>query len=61
MNRIVELGKQVWSLLTEDERERYNIAGTFTFVENLVSLLNLNDFDWDDINMVESIHDKIFD
>lgn len=61
MNRIVELGKQIWSLLTEDERERYNIAGTFTFVENLVSLLNLNDFDWDDINMVESIHDKIFD
>lgn len=60
MNRIVELGKKVWSLLTEDERERYYIVGTFTFVEDIVSLLNINDFDWDDFNTVESIHDKIF-
>ena len=61
MDRIVELGKQVWSLLTEDERERYYMVGTFTFVEDVVSLLNINDFDWDDIDAIESIHDKIFD
>ena len=60
MDRIVELGKQVWSLLTEDERERYYIVGTFTFVEDIVSLLNISDFDWDDVCTVESIHDKIF-
>ena len=48
MDRIVELGKQVWSLLTEDERERYYMVGTLTFVEDIVSLLNISDFDWND-------------
>lgn len=61
MNRIVELGRQVWSLLTEEEHEKYYMVGTFTFVEDIVGLLNLNDFDWDDIDTIESIHDKIFD
>ena len=61
MDRIVELGKQVWSLLTEDERERYYMVGTLTFVEDIVSLLNINDFDWNDDYNIDSIHDKIFD
>lgn len=60
MNRIVELGKKVWSLLTEDERNRYYLVGTLTFIENIVALLNINDLDWDDFNLVESIHDQIF-
>ena len=61
MNRIVELGRQVWSLLTEDERERYYMVGTLTFVEDIVGLLNINDFDWNDDYNIDSIHDKIFD
>ena len=61
MDRIVELGKQVWSLLTDDERERYYMVGTLTFVEDIVSLLNINDFDWNDDYNIDSIHDKIFD
>lgn len=61
MNRIVELGRQVWSLLTEEEHERYYMVGTLTFVEDIVGLLNINDFDWNDDYNIDSIHDKIFD
>lgn len=61
MDRIVELGRQVWSLLTEDEHERYYMVGTLTFVEDIVALLNINDFDWNDEYNIDSIHDKIFD
>lgn len=61
MDRIVELGRQVWSLLTEDEHERYYMVGTLTFVEDIVSLLNINDFDWNDEYNIDSIHDQIFD
>lgn len=61
MDRIVELGKQVWSLLTEDEHERYYMVGTLTFVEDIVSLLNISDFDWNDEYNIDSIHDQIFD
>lgn len=61
MNRIVELGRQVWSLLTEEEHERYYMVGTLTFVEDIVGLLNINDFDSNDDYCIDSIHDKIFD
>ena len=61
MDRIVELGRQVWSLLTEDEQERYSMVGTLTFVEDIVKLLNINDFDWNDEYNIDSIHDRIFD
>lgn len=61
IDRIVELGRQVWSLLTEDEHENYYIEGTFTFVEDIVALLCISHLDWDDVNLVESIHDRIFD
>lgn len=61
MDRIVELGRQVWSLLTEDERERYYRVGTLTFVEDIVKLLNIYDFDWNDDYTIDSIRDHIFD
>jgi hypothetical protein len=61
MDRIVELGRHVWSLLTEDEHERYYMVGTLTFVEDIVGLLNITDFDWNDVYNIDSIHDKIFD
>lgn len=61
MDRIVELGRQVWSLLTEEEHERYYMIGTLTFVEDIVSLLNISDFDWNDEYNIDSIHDQIFD
>lgn len=60
-DRIVELGRQVWSLLTEEEHERYYMVGTLTFVEDIVGLLNISDFDWNDDYNIDSIHDKIFD
>lgn len=61
MDRIVELGRQVWSLLTEEEHERYYMVGTLTFVEDIVGLLNISDFDWNDEYNIDSIHDQIFD
>ena len=61
MDRIVELGRQVWSLLTEEEHERYYMVGTLTFVEDIVALLNINDFDDNDAYSIDDIHDKIFD
>ena len=60
MDRIVEVGKQIWSLLTEDERDRYRVFGTLSFVDGIVDLLRIKDFDVNDIDLVESIHDKIF-
>lgn len=60
MERIVELGKKVWSLLTEEEQERYYVVGTLTFVEDIIGLLNIGDFDYDDIYLVDSIHEQIF-
>jgi hypothetical protein len=58
MDRIVELGKQVWSLLTEDEQERYYNVGTLTFVEDIAIMVGY-DIDGDDIP-IDDIHDKIF-
>lgn len=60
-DRIVELGRQVWSLLTEDEHEMYYMVGTLTFVEDIVHLLNIQDFDWNDDYNIDDIHNKIFD
>ena len=60
MDRIVELGRQIWSLLTEDEHERYYMVGTLTFVEDIVKLLNIYDFDWDNVDYIDYIHDMIF-
>ena len=60
-NRIVELGKQVWALLTDEERENYYMVGTLTFVEDIVALLNIPDFDWDSVETLDTVHDKIFE
>ena len=59
--RIVELGRQVWSLLTDDEHENYYMVGTITFVEDIVALLCIPDFDWDSVETLDTIHDRIFD
>ena len=58
MDRIVELGKKVWSLLTEDERERYYNVGTLTFVEDIAIMVGY-DLDSDDTS-IDDIHDQIF-
>lgn len=58
MDRIVELGRKVWSLLTEDERERYYTVGTLTFVEDIATIIG-HDLDSDDTS-IDDIHDKIF-
>jgi hypothetical protein len=59
-DRIVELGRQIWSLLTEDEQERYYMVGTLTFIEDIVRLLNIIDFDYDDDYDIDYIHREIF-
>ena len=59
MDRIVELGRQVWSLLTEDEHERYYMVGTLTFVEDLAIMVGY-DIDSDDETSIDYIHDQIF-
>jgi hypothetical protein len=59
-DRIVELGRQIWSLLTEDEQERYYMVGTLTFIEDIVRLLNIIDFDYDDDYDTDYIHREIF-
>lgn len=58
MNRVVELGKKVWSLLTEDEHERYYMVGTLTFVEDIAVMVGY-DIDSDDAP-IDDIHDQIF-
>jgi hypothetical protein len=58
MNRIVELGKKIWSLLTEDEQERYYMVGTLTFVEDIAVMVGY-DLDSDDTS-IDDIHNKIF-
>ncbi len=60
-DRIVELGRQVWSLLTDDEHENYYNVGTLTFVEDIVALLNIPNFDWDSVETLDAVHDRIFD
>lgn len=60
MDRIVELGRQVWPLLTEEEHERYYMVGTLTFVEDIATMIGY-DLDCDDVASIDDIHDKIFD
>lgn len=60
MDRIVEVGKKVWFLLTEDERDKYRVFGTLSFVDAIVDLLRIKDFDVNNIDLIESIHDQIF-
>lgn len=57
--RIVEFGRQVWSLMTDEEHEHFGIEGTFYFIELIASCV-WPDIDWTDTDLVERIHDEIF-
>lgn len=59
MDRVVELGRKIWSLLTEDEHERYYMVGTLTFVEDIAIMVGY-DIDSDDETSIDYIHDQIF-
>lgn len=60
MNRIVEFGKQIWSLMTEDERMNFGQSdGTLYFIE-LIATCVYPTIDWDDIDLINRIHDEIF-
>ena len=59
-DRLIELGKQVWLLLTDDEREHYYDCGTLSFVEDIATIVGY-DIDSDDTVSIDDIHDKIFD
>lgn len=59
-DRLIELGKVIWNSLTEEEQGMFCIVeGSYTLVEMVVSLLTVPDFDWDDINLIETIHNGI--
>ena len=59
-DRLIELGRQVWSLLTDDERENYGYRGTLSFVEDIAVIVGY-DIDSDDTVSIDELHDKIFD
>ena len=59
-DRLIELGRQVWSLLTDDEREHYGYRGTLSFVEDIAVIVGY-DIDSDNEADIDDIHDKIFD
>ena len=60
LDRIGEVGKKVWSLLTEDERDRYRVYGTYSFIDEVVNLLRIKDIDLTDFDVLDIIHNKIF-
>ena len=57
-DRVIELGRQVWSLLTDDEKESYSYRGTLSFVEDIATIVGY-DADYDDTTSVDDIHDQI--
>ena len=57
-DRLIELGRQVWSLLTDDEREHYGYRGTLSFVEDIAVIVGY-DIDSDNEADIDDIHDKI--
>lgn len=63
LNRIVSLGHQVWSSLSEDERENYRACdGTVEFVDDIRRLLNLHEihgYDFESVDVFNQVHDDI--
>lgn len=57
-DRLIELGKQVWSLLTDDEQENYSYRGTLSFVEDIAVIVGY-DIDSDNTTDIDDIHDQI--
>lgn len=60
VERIVEFGKKVWSLMTDEEQVNFRVTGTYQFVEYIVDLLGFYDIDWSNVDLIEDIHNKIF-
>ena len=61
MDRIIQIGKKFWNLLTDDEQEKYYAdIGTLGFVDNLFSLLRVPTEDCTQ-EQYEIIHYYIFD
>ena len=60
VERIVEFGKKVWSLMTDEEQVNCRVTGTYQFVEYIIDLLGFYDIDWSNVDFIEDIHNKIF-
>lgn len=59
--RIVTIGKQILDILTDEEREVYECKDdALSFVEDVINMLKI-DFPWTDVDLIDYIHDKIFD
>ena len=59
-NRLIEIGKNIWFSLTEDERDNIIVYdGTLGYVEHLCDLLGCTEF-LDSAEQVEYLHDEIF-
>lgn len=58
--RLVEFCRHVWSLMTEDEQRNFGQSeGTLYFIELMATCI-WPTIDWDDVDLIERIHDKIF-
>lgn len=54
LNRVIKIGKVLWSAFTEDERDTYyNEEGTISFFENVLYVLNLSDYTADLNQMIQ--------
>lgn len=63
IERIVELGRIIWSNLSNDERENYYYDnGTIGFVEDVLRILCLhenNDYNFESVEVFDRVHDRI--
>ena len=59
-DRLIELGKQIWSLLTEYEREYYYQFGPLSFIEHIANVVGY-DIDYDNVTVIDYIYNKITD
>ena len=60
LNRIIEVGRRLWKSLSSEEQETYGIVdGTYGFVENVVAILHLYDYEFGSEQEFEQVHDKI--
>lgn len=57
-DRLIELGKQIWSLLTDDEVSNYCCRGTLSFLEDVARIVGY-DIDPDDDVSIDYLHSQI--
>lgn len=60
VDRIVNLGRLIWSFMTEEEQDIFiRSDGSLGFVEHVICII-CPDFNFENTDLVEHIHDEIF-